>query len=846
MKKKRVKLADPKIPPQTSVPGNPYQPSMTPGQVPNYAPNNNALAPNTRPDYGKTPVNPNTGQLPFARTPFPSAAGASASSPSGNTVAEQGTTGTGDNDAGAFQTAVRTSLTQVGNSGTQVFGGYFSEEYLSELRGRQGAKKWDEMRRSEAQIAMLLNAISNPIKAANWDIEPYDADDADCVKHAELCKTALFEMIDFNTFKHEALTFMPFGFALFEIVHKVVFDHPKFGTFNGLSSLAFRSQKTIENWQLEQKTGRLFGVNQYTYSDLGGNQFIPGEFLLIFTHSKEGDNYEGISVLRSMLGSYKRKELYLKLAAIGIEKYAVGTPIGTVPKGKERTPEFTEFQKTLQSYSSHETAYITVPDGWKIEIQKGEFDASKLKELLVFENTEMANALVANFLALGMHGAGGAYALGSNLGEFFTTGIQSYADLICDGINRALFPNLIKLNFGEQSGYPKLKVTGISDKAGKELAETIKFLSDARALDPDMPLKEFLRKQYKLPKPDPATAVALPAIPAGAAANYPKPNNPVIDPITGKEVPFNPSQLDNDPSNDRTKLSEKLKSYQLADKKYLARFDKNKADLKALMQDNLADLYVGLKGVLRKKYASLSGSDKILAAKGIQTPGLSGYKSALRGQLAKSAAQAIQAAKKQVKLSEKPSSIKLDDDGQGYYDALPPAVRKLIDVQATLVAETQAADIEKAVFFQFTSSATSEDDIDAIFYDVDQKVEPMIDGSTKEGMSVDVAAGDALAHVAQQASLSLFFTPDVLDGIESFTFTNEDPVSDICNELAGTTFAVGDPDLDRYTPPMHHNCKSRLVPNLKGDEDNPETSDGVSLSKKALDAITLAEKRPKK
>lgn len=816
-----------------------------PNQSQNYAPNNNALAPNTRPDFAKTPVNPNTGTLPFARTPFPSAAGANASSPSGNTVDESATTGTGDNDDGAFKTGVRTSLTQVGNSGTQIFGGYFSEEYLSELRGRNGAKKWDEMRRSEAQIAMLMAAITNPIKAANWDVEPYDPENPDCVKDADLCKLALFEMIDFNTFKHEALTVLPFGFSLFEIVHKVVFGHPKFGDFNGLASLAFRSQKTIENWQLEQKTGRLFGVNQYTYSDLGGNQFIPGEFLLIFTNSKEGDNYEGISVLRPMLGSYKRKELYLKLAAIGIEKYAVGTPIGTVPKGKERTPEFGEFQNTLQSYASHETAYITVPDGWKIEIQKGEFDASKLKELLVFENTEMANSLVANFLALGMHGAGGAYALGSNLGEFFTTGIQSYADIVCDGVNRALFPNLIKLNFGERSGYPKLKVTGISDKAGKELAETIKFLSDARAIDPDQPLKEFIRKAYNMPKPDPTTAVSLPEIPAGAAANYPKPNSPAINPVTGKVEPYNINQRDDDPSNDNKgpkSFSEKALTLMLADKKYVARFDKNKAALKALMQSQLADLYAGLKDVLRKKYVSLSGSDKILAAKGVQTPGLIGYKAALREQLAKTATDAIAAAKKQVKLHEHADTIKLAA-GKGYYNALPPKVRKLIDVQASLVAETQAADIEKSVFFQFTSSATSTDDIDAILFDVDNKVDPMIEGSTAGGMSIDTAAGDAIAHVTQQATLDTFFQPEVLDGIESFTFTNEDPVSEICTELAGTTFAVGDPDLDTYTPPLHHNCKSRLVPNLKDSPDNPETSDGVSVSQKALDSITLSEKK---
>lgn len=826
-----------------------------------------------------------SGARPFATTPFPAAAGDTASSPNGN--GNVGISDTPQDESTAFKAGAKASLEPVGNSGTQIFGGYFSEEYLHGLRGREAARLWDRMRRSEAQIAMLLNAITNPIKAANWDFEAFDESDPNLKMHADFIEMIMKESIDFTTFLHESLTLMPFGFSMFETVHNVVNDHPKYGTFNGLQSLAFRSQKTIENWQLEEKTGRLLGVNQYTYSDLGGNEFIPGEFLLVFTHNKEGDNYEGISVLRPMYGAFTRKDLYLKLAAIGIEKYAIGTPIGTVPAGKERSPEFADFQAVLENYTSHEAAYIIKPAGWDITIQKGDFDADKIKELLMFENGEMVNSLVANFLILGMNGGGGAYSLGSNLGEFFTSGIQSYANLICDGVNRFLIPNLIKLNFGPQPGYPKMKCTGISDKAGKDLAETIKFLSDARVLDPDQPLKEFLRKQYKLPKVDIASAIAMPAIPAGAAANYPKPNDPVINPATGKIEPFSPNQLDNNPNNDaagviannkaatdaaakaakapvvaptaaapippvaapnQAKLSEMTKTIQLADSKYVATFDKNKAELKDLMQANLTTIYAGLKDALRKNFNALKGSNKILAAKGIEAPGVGAYRIELRNLLAEFAADSILAARKQVpnkknvKLNEMLDTLQLAAPiGAGYYDALTPDVRKLVDAQATLVSQTQAADIEKQVFFQFTSTATTTDDIDTIFNDVDNKVLPSIEGSTKEGMSVDVAAGDALAHVTQQASLSFFFDSDVLDGIASFTFTNEDPVSDICQELAGQTFATGDPDLDRYTPPLHHNCKSRLVPNLAGDSDNPDIDDGVSLSKKALDSITLTE-----
>lgn len=778
------------------------------------------FAPNQRPDYSK--VNPNTGALDPAQTPFPAAAGAAGSGPTGTSIPEGGEA---QSESDAFKTGARLSLNAVGNSGTQVFGGYFSEEYLNELRGRTAARKWDEMRRSEAQISMLLNAMINPIKAANWEIESAKPGDATMDLHAELARTCVFDMIDINTFKHESLTCPVFGFAIFEIVHSVEYNHPKFGTFNGLKALGFRSQKTIENWIIEPKTGRLLGVNQYTYSDLGGNNLIPGEFLLVITNLKEGDNYEGISILRPMLGAYKRKELYLKLAAIGIEKYAVGTPMGTVPAGKEKTPEFTSFEKVLQNYTSHELAYLIKPAGWEIEIIKGDFDASKVKEMIVLENTEMANAMVANFLALGMNGTGGAFALGSNLGEFFTTGIQSYADTVCDAMNRSVIPNLIKLNYGDQPAYPKMKITGISDKAGKELAEVVKFLVDARALDPDDPLKEFLRKLYKMPKPDKSTAVVLPAVAAGSQSNTPKPSDSTIDPQTNQVTP--PAQT--------TQLSEKR--VLLADRAYAKAFDATKDRVKSLMIENLEGIYDGLKVALRKRYASLSGSDKILAAKGLEAPGSLAYRKALKDLLSEVAAKSIVNARKQVPAKK---NVKLAE-----YDALPPKIRKLIDAQSVLLSETQISDLEKAVFFQFTSEATVTEDIDAILNAVDEKVEPMFEEGVGAGVNLDAAAGNAVAHVQQQSSLSFLMDDEVKDELESFTFENEDPVSDICSELAGTTFAIGDPDLDRYTPPLHHNCKSRLVPNLKGDSSNPEIDrGGVSLSKDALKSMTLSEWKP--
>lgn len=703
----------------------------------------------------------------------------------------------------AASTAERKTVTTepVGSSGVQIYGGYFTEEYLQILRGKLGSKQYDEMHRSDAQVTMLLSAIQNPIKAGNWELEAF-SQDAKFVLQKEFVEHCLKEQIDFEVFKHEALTMPKYGFVIFEMINNVIVNHPKFGTYNGLRALAFRSQKTIERWDLERQTGKLLGVEQYVYSDVGDNVYIPGEFLIVITNQKEGDNYEGISALRSMYGPWLRKNLYLKLAAIGLEKYAVGTPLGTIPAGKEKDDEVAAFKQTLSSFSSHEAAYITRPEGWAIEILKSEFDAQKVKELIIMENTEMVNAVVANFLVLGMNGGGGAYALGSDLSDFFMAAIQSYADVTCNALNQQLIPKLIKMNYGEQPGYPKMRVTGINDKAGKELSEIIVNLTNSKVLTPDTPLKDYIRKQYKMPKADP---------------------------------------LSETPVDQSTEMQFSESGIQLTDR-YVSTWNKNKSGLKELMKEGLATLKNNLTQSLRREYEKLPKASKIKAPLNVTTQGVPAYKSALKEKLAEVAYLALEQAKrevpKNVKLSER---IKLAAPRGGYFNALPSIIKNLVIAQATLIADTQVSDLEKIVFFQFASSAGSTEDIDAIMTDIDEAVDPVLEGSTGKGTNLDAAAGDAVSQVTQQARTEFFFDPDVLSGIESFTFTNEDPVSEICQELAGTTWAAGDPDIDQYSPPLHHNCKSRLVPNMKGDSGNPDPDQGTSVSQKALKSITLRE-----
>lgn len=776
-----------------------------------------------------------------------------------------------------------------GNSGTDVSGGQFSEEYLSALQGPRAAQVWDEMRRSETQVAMLLNAVFNPIKAANWEVEAADANNPEYKKHADFIRKAFFKELDWKQFVHEALTCVPFGFSVFEEVHRLRLADPEFGDVIYLSSMGFRSQKTIEKWNLEKKTGKLLSIEQQVTSDVGGNAVIPGAFLTVFTLNKEGDNYEGISALRPMYGSFSRKRLYLKLLAIGIEKYAVGTPIGTIPKDKVQDKKAVEdFKRVLQSYASHEKSYLTKPEGWIIEVQKNEFAAEKIVEVIKLENLEMVNVLLANFLALGTGGSGGAYALGKDLSSFFLGCIQAFADLIGYGLERKTVRALIDMNFGVQAEYPKIKCSGINDKAGKEFADVIKVLIDGQALSPDETLEDFVRRQFKLPTADQTTRRD---VVSGAPSNV---NNKVegapdlnvqqlslngaqvtalldvLNRVAAGLLPqdtakaliktaFNVSdeQVDSilgslgttfkiDPAQVQTQQFNESSAMKFADS-YKKEWNDNKSALKIEMQTQLEKIWEAWKSRIKSKYDGLPESQKLQVIKQVTTPGVVEYKKMLKQSLAQVAIDALERArkevptKKKIKLTEEADTLKLASFDP--FDTLPAEIKRRILAQANLIVDTQVADLEKAVYFQFQSSAASTTSIELILKDLDSKIEPMIAGSTKAGMSVDAAAGDAVAQATQSARNAFFFTPEVLEEVESFTFFNEDPVSEICQDLNGQTFMANDPEALRYFPPLHHNCKSRLVPNLKGDKTNPKADDKFGPSEKSLEKfITLKEK----
>lgn len=387
-----------------------------------------------------------------------------------------------------------------GTSGTEIFAGYYDEEYLDTLKGTDRADCFDKMRRSDAQVKMLLSSAKNPIRTATRDIVAA-SDDDEHKKHAALCERVLFRDIKFNKFLNESLTLIDFGHSVFEKVHKVNADAPILDdegnvilqSYIGLKKLAWRSPRTIETWNFCDER-EFQSITQQADGDLNVYVDIPQEHLIVMTLELEGDNLEGVSMLRPCFGNFFRKGGYMKWNAIGIEK-SMPIPTAEVPVGHENSEQFDNLVNSLQDFTTHQKNYLVYPAGWNVNLSNGTaYDSTTVEQSIDNEDKRMAKAFLANFLELGMGGGGGAYALSNDLSDFFLSGLIYIANIIKEEIDE-LMKELVILNFGEQDRYPTIEFSGIKDKAGEEFAKIIDLLVKNKVLIPDDILEDHVRKR---------------------------------------------------------------------------------------------------------------------------------------------------------------------------------------------------------------------------------------------------------------------------------------------------------------------------------------------------------------
>lgn len=233
--------------------------------------------------------------------------------------------------------------------------------------------------------------------------------------------------------------------------------------------------------------------------------------------------------------------------------------------------------------------------------------------------------------------------------------------------------------------------------------------------------------------------------------------------------------------------------------------------LKKLMQDHLSEIGQNMVDQIMSKLDRLPESQRFKAIE-VEPVGQQSYREALLAALAVIAYDSIKEVRREVPGAK---NVKLAGDEErlllGEFEELPASVRNKIFKLYQILYTTQLADLEKAISFQFAHSVDSTDSMALIRADLEDAAFEYTTGNR-----ISAGAASMAAQVVNETRNSFFETEEALEQIEAFQFVNGDPVSAICQDLAGTIFAADDPNRFRYTPPLHFNCKSYIVPILKG------------------------------
>ena len=366
------------------------------------------------------------------------------------------------------------------------------EECAPELRWPLSVDVFDRMRRTDAQVASVLRAVTLPVRRTTWRVDPNGARDevaADIAADLGLPLVGSTETPPrtrdrFSWAEHLrlALLMLPFGHSFFE--QQVRIDTA--GKVR-LRKLSPRMPRTIAAVNVADDGG-LVSIEQ-----AGATQPIPVDRLVAYVHDREGGNWLGSSLLRPAYKHWIIKDRLLRVQAQTIERNGMGVP---VYEGAEGETDLTEGAALAQGLRAGDNSGAAVPYGAKLGLRGVEGDLPDADKAIRYHDEQIGRAVLAHFLNLGTQT--GSWALGTTFADFFVLSLQALGEQIADTVTQHVVEDLVDWNYGPDEPAPRI----VFDEIGSKhpiTAQSIKALVDAGVIKPDDITEQFLRQMFGLP-----------------------------------------------------------------------------------------------------------------------------------------------------------------------------------------------------------------------------------------------------------------------------------------------------------------------------------------------------------
>lgn len=349
--------------------------------------------------------------------------------------------------------------------------------------------------RHDPQVKACILVLKLPILQTGWELAASTDEGQEMAKWCELMLTEyLDDSMEYYT--REMLTALDFGKSVTEKIWQLKNvptdpDNPDSSkTEDRIIPLKLKTYDPRNiKIKLDPKTFKLLGAVQTQ----GTKQIeIPADKLLIFSHEKEFNNYNGESALRAAYKPWVIKEFLQKFWNIALERY--GSPFSTM-----ELPQNGSLKKAMALMDMIKTkSGIALPEGYKMTLHNLANTGVSFKEAIEYQDVQIARAMLIPDLVFANSG-GGAYALSKTHEGFFEMRLNGISQEMGDIYSKYLIRPMIQYNYGEVREYPAFRFNKVGKDDLQILGNIITQLITGKVI---APTEGWIRERMGLPNAD--------------------------------------------------------------------------------------------------------------------------------------------------------------------------------------------------------------------------------------------------------------------------------------------------------------------------------------------------------
>ena len=382
-----------------------------------------------------------------------------------------------------------------------------ADEFLPELRGKKAVRKYREMRDNDSTIGAVMYSVEQILRDVNLDVKPAN-DSPEAMAEAEFVKSVLHDM-DHTLDDHvaEALSFLSYGFAWFEVVYKrrvgpnerTDKKRSKYTDGRmGVRKIAARAPWTINKFDVDRQTGDILGIEQ-SITGINNKNYIPVNKSLYYRTTSLNGDPSGRSILRNAYTSYEYLNNLQAIEAIAVERELAGIPVARIPAeylsgdaSAAQSSFVNGLQTILRDVKFNEQGYIILPsdtypdkDGSPTNIRLVDVELMSsngsrnidINPIISRYQHDIARSVLSEFLLLGS--SGGSYALSKSKTDLFLRALESYIQAIVDVLNKQLIESLWQLNGLNYDLMPTIVAGDVAPHDLREIASFLRNLNGA-------------------------------------------------------------------------------------------------------------------------------------------------------------------------------------------------------------------------------------------------------------------------------------------------------------------------------------------------------------------------------